>query len=95
MLDYRNLKSEVATFWDGGDEWGDTLGWWFAIAGELHDRAAAIPAEWHYRPSPFGGVDPDDFRAPTCAEASDEALLRMGSVLHRYADRLKRHGFDY
>lgn len=79
----------------GGDAWGETRGWWFAVAGEMDDRGLAVPDEWRYRPSPMGGVNPDAYETPFCAEASDEALLLFGRAMNRYAGILKRSGKDY
>lgn len=38
----------------GGDCWGTTMAWWFAVAGEMWERGLAVPDVWKYRASPFG-----------------------------------------
>ncbi len=78
-----------------GDPWGDTMGWWFAVAGEMYERDLPIPAEWRYRPSPLGSKDPDAYETPICSMATDEALRLFGRALTRYADRLRAAGKDY
>jgi len=94
---YAALRAEMAADSGDGDPWGWCMGWWFAIAGTLHDRGETVPAAWHYRPSPFGGVDPDDFNASLIAEldTTSPALVHAGNVLSRYAERCRRAGRDY
>lgn len=78
-----------------GDWWGDTMGWWFAVAGEMWERGLDIPDSWRYRPSPMGGKDADRYETEVCEAATDEALLLFGRALSRYADCLKKAGKDY
>lgn len=78
-----------------GDWWGDTMGWWFAVAGEMYERGLPIPAEWKYRPSPFGAKDPDAYETEICETATDNALCLFGRALNRYAKKLKAAGKDY
>lgn len=93
---YQNLRAEIKAS-ASGDAWGWSMAWWFAIAGTLHDKGDDIPPEWHFRASPMGGVSSDDFEAQTIAELaiSSPALVRMGNVLQRYTERLRRAGLDY
>jgi len=88
-----DLKSEFRlTF---SEHWGSTLGWWFAVAGEMHKRGLSIPAEWQYRPGAGDGIDPDAYETEPCSLAPDEALAIFGNILFRYARRLEKNGMSY
>jgi hypothetical protein len=95
---YHIIRSEMAVS-AGDDPWGWCMGWWFAVAGRLHDDGGPVPAGWHYRPSPFGGggADPDAYEDDTLAELRPcgAALIHAGNVLSRYASRVRRAGLDY
>lgn len=78
-----------------GDWWGTTMQWWFAVAGETNERCLEIPPEWHYRPSPLGGKEPEQYETEVCEGATDVALRLFGRALHRYAGMLKKAGRDY
>lgn len=93
-LTYDDLKHEYRLMHDG-DEWGNCLSWWFAVAGEMYERGLDIPPEWQYRPSPFGGREEGLYETDVCLEASDEALELFGRVLCRLGERLKACGRDY
>lgn len=92
-LGFQDLKSEFNMAFDG-DAWGNTMVWWFTVAGEMFTRGKRIPDEWNYRP----GVCAKEFgrwETEVCEEATDEALLQFGKLLYRYAARLKQAGKDY
>lgn len=93
---FQNLRAEMAAT-SGFDPWGWCMAWWFAVAGAIHDRGEDVPADWHYRPSPFGGVDLDNFEDSAIAELeiSTPALVHAGNVLNRYAERCKLAGLNY
>jgi hypothetical protein len=93
-LSASDLMAELRAGADG-DWWGTTMSWWFAVAGEMWERSLPIPDEWRYRPSPFGGKDPDAFEAEICEQATDEALRLFGRAMNRYAAILKKAGKDY
>jgi|SRR5215472_1875449 len=93
-LTARDLMAEFRISADG-DWWGNTMGWWFAVAGEMWERGLPIPDSWQYRPSPFGGRDPDAYETEPCERATDHALILFGRALHRYAGILKKAGQDY
>lgn len=94
---YETIKSEMAVNSGGGDVYGWAMGWWFAIAGRLNDDGEAVPADWSYRPSPFGGADPDALEDSTLAELAlpADTLIYVGNVLSRYIAACKRRGLDY
>lgn len=94
MLTASDLMKEFRIA-QSGDWWGDTMSWWFAVAGEMWERGLPIPAEWKYRPSPLGGKEPDAYETPICEDASDDALRLFGRALTRYAAKLKAAGKDY
>ena len=96
-LHYGTIRAEMALTAGSGDVYGWAMGWWFAIAGRLYDDGETIPDEWHYRPSPFGGADPDGYEDQTLAELCipADALLYAGKVLARYVSACKRKGLDY
>lgn len=93
-LTARDLMKEMRLA-QSGDWWGDTMAWWFAVAGEMWERGLAIPDAWRYRPSPLGAKDPEQYETEVCEEATDEALLLFGRALSRYAAKLKAAGMDY
>jgi len=91
-----HLKQEMRLTHDG-DAWGNTMGWWFAVADELNTRdPALVPAHWEFRPSPLGpSNDPDAYETYVVEEAPTKALIAFGNILTRYAQRLRRAGLDY
>lgn len=93
-MNARQLMQEYRLTCDG-DTWGNTMAWWFAVAGEMHERGLDIPADWQYRPSPLGGKNDDAYETPICEEASDDALILFGRAMNRYATILKAAGKDY
>lgn len=91
------LKGEFNLFSDG-DDWGNTVHWWFVIADEIYfnRETIAVPDEWKFRPSPLGPQnDDDDMVVGIIRETNDDDLLRFGAIIHRYARRLKHQGKDY
>jgi len=93
ILTASNLMSEMR-FAQSGDWWGDTMGWFFAVCGEMHERDLPIPAQWQYSPG-ISPKDPDLYESRVCEVASDAALLTFGRALHRYAAILKAAEMDY
>lgn len=85
---------------DGGDAWGSTMEWWFALADVITGiDASRIPSEWEYRQSPMG-ADIDSYAyqeiiAVVCDGATIDDLLHAGEILTRYAAQLKLEGMDY
>lgn len=93
MLTARDLMDEFRLI-ANGDVWGNTMIWWFAVAGEMYCRGLSIPADWQYRP----GLNPkeaDAYETDVLEQASDEALHLFGRALNRYAATLKRAGKNY
>jgi len=81
----------------GSDPWGETMGWLFPIAEEIHfKRDFEVPADWYFRPSPFGyTIEEDDYRAGVLEGMNDADLLKFGQTLHRYELLLRRHDMNY
>lgn len=50
---YKELRWEFNLTFDGGDPWGSTLAWWFAV-GEIlyHSGPSLVPASWKFRDAP-------------------------------------------
>lgn len=94
-LSANELMQEFRLSYDGGDAWGSTMGWWFAVAGEMNERGLDIPGAWQYRPGLGGGKDPDAYETPICEGATDTALQLFGRAMNRYAAKLKAAGKDY
>ena len=94
---YKDLMTDFRLCFGDGDPWGSAMTWWFSVADEIHfNRSFAVPAAWRFRPSPLGpSNDPDAFETEAVQAASDEALMKFGAVLNRYAGVLKRAGKDY
>lgn len=93
-LSARDLMREMRVG-QSGDWWGDTMAWWFAVAGEMYERGLDIPESWRYRPGAGGGKDPDAYETEICEAATDSALAIFGRALNRYAAKLKAAGKDY
>ncbi|MBW4656642.1 MAG: hypothetical protein KME20_26900 [Kaiparowitsia implicata GSE-PSE-MK54-09C] len=93
---FQNLQAEMKLT-AGGDPWGWCKGWWFAIAGRLHDLGGEVPADWHYRPSPLGGVDLDAYEDRVVAqlEITPPALIYAGNLMDRYARACRHKGLNY
>lgn len=98
-LSYEVLKAEAKLMFGEEDEWGTVMQLWFGICAELHFRDPdLVPSDWSYRPGAGSYDDPretDDFHYYTFRLADVDALLRLGKLLSRYADRLKAAGKDY
>lgn len=100
---YKNLDNEFSIGFDGGDEWGSVLSFWFAVAEVAHHAGAEIPARWQFQDSPVHGDDwvPEDYPASLvqemydAGEISNDDLIAFGNKLTRDAHRLKRAGKDY
>lgn len=86
---------------DGGDAWGSTMGWWFAIADVVTEiDPSQVPSEWEFRQSPMGS-NTEAYEYQEILEtmrddgATLEDLLDAGNILTRYAAQLKLAGMDY
>lgn len=86
---------------DGGDPWGSTMEWWFAIADVITEiDPSQVPSAWEFRQSPFG-ANTDSYAYQEIIDtmrdegAVLEDLLNAGNVLTRYATQLKLAGMDY
>lgn len=82
-----------------GDNWGNCMEWWFAIADEIYWNRAPhlrVPDNWQFRPSPLGPQnEPESYTTEIVQSATDSALEEFGAMLHRYAAILKKRGEDY
>jgi len=79
-----------------GDDWGWAISWLFAICDELmFRRSLPVPAEWEFRPSPFGPDDSDEWKTSILDTFSDSQVQYCGNLLYRYTERLRRAGKDY
>jgi hypothetical protein len=94
-MTYKELRTEYNLMADSCDPWGSAMEFMFECAGQLSDRGAPIPAEWEYKPSPFGGSDPESFWCEVMLECDDDTLLRAGAVFHRYTRLLDHLGKSY
>ena len=99
MLEFADLKAEYRAISDG-DARGDCMGWWFRIADEIEFKREAleVPDAWRFRPSPMGSVydaEEGDYVCEALREASDDAVMRFGELMHRLARALRHAGKDY
>jgi hypothetical protein len=99
---YKELRWEFNLTFDGGDSWGSTLDWWFAVAENLYHAGGDVPAEWQFRAAPGNdGVDLGNYSDATIKGYLDlgtvttDDLVAFGTVLTRYANLLKMAGKDY
>lgn len=96
-LSYADLKNECRLTYCG-DKWGDIMNWWFTIAEEIyHNRPnLSVPTEWQFKPSPLGNCnEPDNYTTTIIEAATDNALMKFGALIHRYAEMLKTAGQSY
>lgn len=86
-----------------GDEWGNVMSWFFAVAHVLH-HLDEIPEEWNYIHAPYCDEDMRDPRefneselAYLMAEelVTVEDLIEFGHWLDREDERLKAAGKAY
>jgi len=73
---YDDLYRNFIHLWNTGDEWGDTLGTLFAVAGELHRRGEGPPASWDYSPG-AGATSRSDDREMSDQDKYDQALSQQ------------------
>lgn len=98
-----NLIGAVRDAWDGHDQWGTVMMWWFGIADVLwHNTPQLITAEWQYRHGAgCNGIDRQEWPDGHIADLLDDGIisidemLYVGIVLTRYAGWLKLAGQDY
>jgi len=96
MWNFEELKQEVMMNWDSGDKWGSCLGAFFPIAIEMDIRGLDIPGEWGYSPGMGGPCHDDgDYNGELVQESSDNALIKMGNILHRLSNLLETQGHSY
>lgn len=76
------------------DCWGHTMGFFFAVAGEMHERNLPVPEEWKYR-SGISAIDYAVYESQTTVKASDTALRQMGDYLFKLSGYIKKIGKDY
>lgn len=86
---------------DGGDPWGSTMGWCFAIADVVTEiDASQVPSEWEFRQSPMG-ANTEAYEYQEILETMRDSgaslydLIDAGNVLTRYAAQLKLAGMAY
>lgn len=91
--DLANLKDEFRLT-GSGDDWGNAMSWWFAVALEMHDRGMDIPDEWQFRAG-AGRSDATEYEGECCQQAEETALEEFGAILTRYCRYLKFKGKDY
>jgi hypothetical protein len=107
----RRMDGTIRSLWaiQSGDEWGECMGMWFAIAELLWALDEEIPAHWEFRASPMHergrGADavmadaswPETQLAEMYLEElfTADDLRHAGNVFTRYAQLLKLAGKDY
>jgi hypothetical protein len=88
---------------DSTDPWGTGMGWFFGITHVIwHLSAEETPPHWEYRHG-IGctKLDTEDWPTGEIAalyesdEVTDDDLLYVGEVLHRYTAALAAAGKDY
>lgn len=91
-----NPVLQASRIYFGSDEWGTTMGWWFAIADYLTDLGVEVPEDWEFRQSPFGSdTEAYEYQELLDLRASAEDALFAGRVFTKYAGYLKSIGEDY
>ena len=87
-----------------GDEWGDCMGWLFAVAHVLHHSSTEpVPASWQYRDGlGCSGLDSDEsYEESILIELWDSGtideydLIEFGNALDVLSDALRAEGLSY
>lgn len=87
-----------------GDEWGDCMAWFFAVAHVLHHSSMEpIPAGWQYRHAPgCSSLYPlDGYEEEILVSLWDDGtideydLIEFGNALSALDDALKAEGKNY
>ena len=96
------VKELLGTVRDAGqaDPWGESMGWLFATAAKLEFEFGGAPDEWKFRPGAgttsanwresFEGYELDMLEG-----AEEDALIRFGAIMSRWADKCKSAGLSY
>lgn len=92
----KDLKHEFRLTSDG-DKWGNAMHWLFCLADEMHFRRDAmnVPAEWQFKPSPFGPDDEDEYVNESLSRTPTHTLEAFGALIYRYCDKCRAAGLDY
>ena len=91
---------KTVELYSDGDEWGNIMGWSFALCDVLTDVGVPVPTKWEFRQSPMGS-DSDDDRYLELSTTlhnggiSRNQLLILGYILVDRADTMRANGEDY
>ena len=76
------------------------MAWLFSVADILTDYGPpTVPGEWQFRQA-IGGSDVDAYAYEILSgliedgDVTTDDVLKVGQILHRYVDQLKRSGRD-
>ena len=97
------MNAEIKDVWamsHDGDDWGQCMGIWFAIANCLHRHNGPIPRHWQFR---AGATEeaaedwPDTMLEDLlhCEAITFFDLVQAGNVFARYASILQAQGKAY
>lgn len=85
-----------------GDEWGNVMSWFFAVAHVLHHAGEAVPASWNYRHYLYcDGLDTNQYEEAELFHAlangivTHDDLFEFGDFLDREDERLKANNEAY
>lgn len=94
---YDDLRAEFRVC-HSGDLWGCCMSWWFTVADEIYWNRDGIevPDAWQFKPGADGPCnEPGELETEMVEGATDDALIRFGHLLDRYASALKHAGRSY
>lgn len=79
---FNDLYRNFIHLWNTGDEWGDIMGAFFAVAIELHKRNEGPPDSWDFSP----GVGMKSYDNETEQDKYDQALSLQQGEFDIYDD---------
>jgi len=99
---YQALRADFDMAFDPADTWGSVMGWQFGVADVLwHADPDMVPDAWQFRHGAGCDGNSADYPDSDIQDMLDdgtvtvEDLAAFGTVLDRYADRLRANGKDY
>ena len=98
------MNKEIKNLWaisHDGDDWGQCMSFWFAIAGTVYRHNGITPREWQFTPGLSADKTPTEWPDSeidamfTNDEITMNDLVKSGNVFARYANILKAQGTAY
>lgn len=98
------MNKHIKELWEishDGDDWGQCMAFWYAIADTLYREDGDIPNSWQYKPPLYVDEKPDSWPETEIDHMYQEGVISLddltyaGRVFERYSDLLKAQGKSY